>query len=199
MAVNSYLIITPYGGNGTAGGYGKALLSESQVANLPTKDLANEPIAPNTVFEIEDYSLDIEQTLNIGSQSSGAGAGKVKFNPFSITRKVDKASTILFQHCCAGTPFARVDLLLSKVGAPTSGDSAAAFFAQYTFKLAAVATMSWSQDDESPNETITFEYGDLQLRYEPQNPDGTFVKPPLVAGWNVIKNIQDVGTAPITG
>jgi hypothetical protein len=25
----------------------------------------------------------IEQTLNIGSQSSGAGAGKITFNPFS--------------------------------------------------------------------------------------------------------------------
>lgn len=29
------------------------------------------------------------------SQSSGAGAGKVTFNPFSITRKVDKASPYL--------------------------------------------------------------------------------------------------------
>ena len=32
-------------------------------------------------------SFDIEQVLNIGSQSSGAGAGKVTFNPFSNTRK----------------------------------------------------------------------------------------------------------------
>ena len=29
--------------------------------------------------------------------SSGAGAGKVSFNPFSITRKIDKASPIFFQ------------------------------------------------------------------------------------------------------
>ena len=28
------------------------------------------------LFEVEDYSFDIEQVLNIGSQSSGAGAGK---------------------------------------------------------------------------------------------------------------------------
>lgn len=28
-----------------------------------------------------------EVAANIGSQSSGAGAGKVTFNPFSITRK----------------------------------------------------------------------------------------------------------------
>lgn len=38
--------------------------------------------AKGGVFEVEDYSFDIEQVLNIGSQSSGAGAGKVTFNPF---------------------------------------------------------------------------------------------------------------------
>jgi type VI protein secretion system component Hcp len=31
-----------------------------------------------------------------GSPSKGAGAGKVTFNPFSITRPVDKASPVLF-------------------------------------------------------------------------------------------------------
>ena len=31
-------------------------------------------------------TADIEQVLNIGSQSSGAGAGKIKFNEFSVTR-----------------------------------------------------------------------------------------------------------------
>ena len=31
--------------------------------------------------------FDIEQILSIGSQSTGAGAGRVAFNPFSITHK----------------------------------------------------------------------------------------------------------------
>jgi type VI protein secretion system component Hcp len=31
-----------------------------------------------------------------GSHSTGAGAGKVTFNPFSITRRVDKASPVFF-------------------------------------------------------------------------------------------------------
>lgn len=31
-----------------------------------------------------------------GGQSTGAGAGKVTFNPFSITKHVDKASPVLF-------------------------------------------------------------------------------------------------------
>ena len=47
------------------------------------------------VFEVDNFNFDIGQTLNIGSQSTGAGAGKVTFNPFSITRKIDKASPIL--------------------------------------------------------------------------------------------------------
>ena len=32
-------------------------------------------------------TFNIEQVLAIGSQSSGAGAGKITFNPFSITRR----------------------------------------------------------------------------------------------------------------
>jgi hypothetical protein len=38
--------------------------------------------AKGSTIEISDYSFGIKQALNIGSQSSGAGAGKVTFNPF---------------------------------------------------------------------------------------------------------------------
>lgn len=31
-------------------------------------------------------------SLNIGSQSTGAGAGRVTFNPFSTQRKIDRSS-----------------------------------------------------------------------------------------------------------
>jgi bacteriocin-like protein len=40
------------------------------------------PTKGSATFEVKDYSFDIEQTLSIGSQSTGAGAGKVTFNPF---------------------------------------------------------------------------------------------------------------------
>ena len=74
------------------------------------------------LFEIEDYSFDIEQMLNIGSQSSGAGAGKVTFNPFSITRNIDRSSPLLFQNACSGTPYKNVGLGLRKsAGGQVSG------------------------------------------------------------------------------
>ncbi len=52
-------------------------------------------------FQIESFSFGLAQT---GTQSSGSGggAGKVTFNPFSITRKTDAASPNLFLHCATG-------------------------------------------------------------------------------------------------
>jgi len=51
-------------------------LSDAELA-MVTGGVAPTPIPP----------FDIEQILSIGSQSTGVGAGKVTFNPFSITRK----------------------------------------------------------------------------------------------------------------
>jgi len=145
------------------------------------------------LFEVEDFSFDIEQTLNIGSQSTGAGAGKVTFNPFSITRKIDKSSPILFQMACSGTPFKQVTLGLRK---SAGGGTAGLFYLVFNFKLVAVKTISWSYDDESPKETVTFEYGGLQVHYSPQKPDGSLDKP-VPSGWNRVKNVQDDDPAKV--
>jgi hypothetical protein len=40
----------------------------------------------NALPAVQNNALPAVQSLGIGSQSSGAGAGKVTFNPFSITR-----------------------------------------------------------------------------------------------------------------
>ena len=44
----------------------------------------------------ERISDDELTSVSGGSQSTGAGAGKVTFRPFSITRKIDQASPIFF-------------------------------------------------------------------------------------------------------
>ena len=43
--------------------------------------------------ELSDAELD---KATGGSRSSGSGAGKVSFNSFTITRKIDKSSPVLF-------------------------------------------------------------------------------------------------------
>jgi type VI secretion system secreted protein Hcp len=47
-------------------------------------------------FEIKDFSFGIENPTTIGSATGGAGAGKIKFNEFSITKTTDTASPNFF-------------------------------------------------------------------------------------------------------
>lgn len=188
MAVAGYMFFKPYGA--------EYLSSESQVdLSRDSGDLGRymSQAGPGKLFEIGDFSFDIEQTLNIGSQSTGAGAGKVTFNPFSIRRKIDVSSPVLFKDACSGTPFEHVALGLRKPGGPASGQ----IYLVFNFKLVAVKTIAWSYDDESPKETVTFEYGGLQIKYAQQQQGGQ-LKPPVVAGWNRVKNIQDITDDPIT-
>jgi bacteriocin-like protein len=57
-------------------------LSTDELNAVVGGDKKPAPTKGSAIFEVKDFSFDIEQTLNIGSQSSGAGAGKVTFNPF---------------------------------------------------------------------------------------------------------------------
>jgi hypothetical protein len=58
-------------------------------AKLETDGVSSAELKKSALDEVVGGT---EQTLNIGSQSSGAGAGKVTLDPFVITKKTD-AST----------------------------------------------------------------------------------------------------------
>jgi type VI secretion system secreted protein Hcp len=173
---------------------GLYLDSESQVDFARNAQGSGIDFPPNSnIFEVEDYSFDIEQVLNIGSQSSGAGAGKVTFNPFSITRKIDRASPVLYQMACSGTPFRSVALVLCR---STGENKSAIVFQKATFKLVAVKTIGWAYDAEYPKETVTFEYGGLVIEYWLQEPDGS-LGAKVLGGWNRVKNILDHDPASV--
>jgi type VI protein secretion system component Hcp len=72
-------------------------------------------------IEALSFSSDVEQTLNIGSQSSGAGAGKVSFGDIQFTKNVDSTSSALFGAACAGRAFKEVDVTFtSPDGSPSA-------------------------------------------------------------------------------
>ena len=171
MAIDGYMFFKDYND--------AFLVSESQVKlvdNAECKDLMdpfkeaygstkgiNRSVDKNkngTLFEIEDYSFDIEQTLNIGSQSTGAGAGRVTFNPFSITRKIDCASPMFFQISCSGTPFQKVCLGLRKCW---RWPNFWRMFVVFSFSSSSRSRRSAGRMTmSSPKETVTFEYGGFQ-------------------------------------
>jgi len=152
---------------------------------------ATTKLSAGNVFEISDFSFSIEQVLNISSSTSGAGAGKVTFEPFSITRVTDRASPQLFTMCCAGQHFKYVSLFLRKAGAAATGTSVSsgATFLRFDFALVAVKSISWSgsDGDESPKEEVQFEFGALQVRYAQQNADGS-LQAAKTGAWNKVQN-----------
>jgi type VI secretion system secreted protein Hcp len=180
MATNTYMTLTDRNG--------ALVVGEGSVAHLT--DVYDKPVPPASALALPDYSFDVAQLTGTGSApGTGAGAGKITLDPLSITRPVDVVSPQLFTACAVGTPFQQLNLMLVRSGT----GSALAAFLQFTFKVVMVQTISWSHDDESPREAVTFAYGGLQIRYRQQTSSGSLGKP-VVAGWDGVRNIPD--TAP---
>ncbi len=181
MPVDSYMLFLDYQNNYIA--------AESQVDLGPSKgDTLGAPFlqdkAKSNIFEVDTFDFDVEQTINMSSQASGAGAGKIQFNPFKITRKIDKASPTFFQMACQGRTFQQVNLGFRKASGVTASGL---FFLRFDFVMVAIKTISWSHGDDSPTENLEFEYGGLGVVYSQQNLDGSMMTP-IGNAWNKLKN-----------
>ena len=158
MTINVYMYLVTQDG--------KVLPSESQIASPPPDPFKRTEVSATAIpTELISYSFDIEQTLNIGSQATGAGAGKVTFNPLTITKRVDVNSSTLFSMCCSGTPFKYLDILLVAPTEP-SGKTPPPF-AGYGLGLVAVKTISHADNSggETVMENVSFEFGQLSIGY----------------------------------
>jgi len=135
-------------------------------------------------IELIHWGWGAEQVLNIGSQSSGSGAGKVKFRSLSITKYIDKTTPVLFQCCCSGKPFKDALLTLTQ---PLGKDSATTTVFTVDMKLVAVKSVTYG-DAADPTETIEFEFGGAIVTFVPHGADGR-VGAAVVNGWNRVQNI----------
>jgi type VI secretion system secreted protein Hcp len=122
-------------------------------------------------FDITDWSFSISQKVNMGSASGGAGAGKVEFDEFNITKTVDKSSPSFLAALCTGSHFETVTLMMRKAGAAKGASGA--IFLKFDFKMVFCTGVDWAHDEEAPTETLTFQYGALQVTYKKQNKDGS--------------------------
>jgi type VI protein secretion system component Hcp len=102
---------------------------------------------------------------NIGSSSSGAGAGKViesrdsasglpsgkrMHKPFTITKEIDKSSPLLTQACASGKHFPEVDVDLA------SG-------AHYKLMDVIISSDTKSSGGDRPMETLSFTYQKIEM------------------------------------
>jgi type VI secretion system secreted protein Hcp len=115
-------------------------------------------------FEIHDFDFSVENPTTIGSATGGAGAGKIKFNEFTIKKSADTASLPFFNNLLGGNNYQNVTVAVRKAG----GDPRSAGVPYLTFKFDTVFTtkIDWSgPGDEGPEESITFVYGQLEVTF----------------------------------
>ncbi len=173
MAFDAFLVFTTGAGEPT-------LKGETQDAQFMSKH----------AVAITSFSLGISNTINIGSQSSGAGAGKAQLHEFTVSKAIDNLSPTLLQLAGSGGHIAQMDLYLRKAG---GGSKGGLVFLQYTFKLVFVATIDWSGStaDETPKEDVTFKYAALQVQFTGQKANGE--KGSTTTGaWNQVKNNSSI-------
>jgi len=151
-----------------------------------TVDGITGPNGSPCLFEIKDFSFGVENPTTIGSATGGAGAGKVKFNEFTIKKTVDSASPLFFKNLATGAHYKTVTLEMRKAGGDPQ--SSGQVFLKYTFGTVFTTKIDWSgPGDEGPEEQITFVYGKLSVEYKPQNPDGT-LGAPIASCHDVVHN-----------
>lgn len=147
------------------------------------------PTGPCSVFAAQSIMSNIVQVLNIGSQSSGAGAGKITFDPFTIVKQVDSCSATLFMQAAIGTAFKEVIAVVesrTKVNGVLGAPNGQTFMIR--LGLAAVASLNdTASNDSNLLEKVTFEFGDLTIAQF----DAVSGRMSSCSGWDRVKNIQD--------
>jgi type VI secretion system secreted protein Hcp len=183
MALDMFLVLTPATG-------------QPPVSGEPFQDPYFKLPTGSAAVEIREFSFGVENQIAIGSTTSGAGAGKMEFNEFSIAKPVDKLSRSLFQISAVGGHLARAQLYLRKAGATTGAKP----YLAYGFEIVAISKIEWSGSlgDDEPSEHVTFEYGALAVGYYPQKADGTF-DVPVKTAWSVITNTAPPADPILTG
>jgi type VI secretion system secreted protein Hcp len=120
-------------------------------------------------LEVLSFTFGVSQAETTGSASTGAGAGKAKFDEFSVEKSVDLSSVPLYNACTAGAHFPSVMLAIRKAGGSNL------LYVQYIFRMVFVTGINWSGGggEEAPRETIKFKFGAMGIQYIQQKADGT--------------------------
>jgi type VI secretion system secreted protein Hcp len=148
---------------------------------IKIKDIPGESADKSHSKEIDILSLLWSNAV----QSTRTGAGAAKASPadlLSVTKYIDKASPKLFEALATGKHIDEATLVVRKSGGTPVE------YLKYT--LQDVMVSSYSTDGSSsadrPTESISFNYGKIEIQYTELNSDGTPGKV-TVRGWDYTK------------
>ncbi len=181
----------PGGANGSPGPAGSS--TSTGVATSGPRELfitLRPASGPNVgPIEINHVAFEATNSVNIGSASSGAGAGKVKFGALELHKTIDATSPVLFKALAAGQHYPQATVFVRGVAA------GAAQSATREYRMSQVFVTRLAQDTttERADETIQLDFGAVQLVEFTQSSSG---KPQgrVVAGWDQVKNTPFTST-----
>jgi type VI secretion system secreted protein Hcp len=137
-------------------------------------------------FELSNWSFSTTNQSNIGSATQGAGAGKASFDPFKVTKIIDRATPYLFYTCCVGGHYDMVTLWVRKPGADSKTGGKP--YLQWEFRMVFIQEIAWSHADPAPTEEITFVYGAIHFSYYAQDKQGQLSGTPQESRWSQVLN-----------
>jgi type VI secretion system secreted protein Hcp len=99
---------------------------------------------------------------------AGAGAGKAKFQDFSFTHKIDKASPVLMQACATGVHLKEATITHRKAG---KGQQEFLIIKMNDVIVTALTDADSSEGGSS--ETVSLAFAKVDVEYKPQKADGS--------------------------
>lgn len=115
--------------------------------------------------------------------ATGGGSGKVNIQDITLTKKVDKASPVLFKYCCDGNHFPSGLLTVRKAG----GQPVEYFKVEMKEILISNISTGGSQSDDTVMETVSLNFAKVKVYYTPQKADGS-PDTEIPQGWDISAN-----------
>jgi hypothetical protein len=150
----------------------------------------------DSLFKLESFSLADNQTLNIGSQTVGAGAGKATFDPLHLTFSQLALDPELLKLLTSGATLKEVDVLgysqSQGQGQGQGGVSGQHLVEDYSFGLVGAKELA---TDDSGVTSLDLQYGSQEIQFYQQNTNGSFPSSPTsTQAWSTVTNSPTFST-----
>ena len=135
-------------------------------------------------IQLDSFSWGASNASNIGSSAGGGGgAGKVSIQDLNFVTKTSKASPTLFLNCCTGAHLKSAILYCRKSGEKPQE------FLQITLTDCIVSSFQSGGHDAAPLESISLNFGKIEVEYKEQKADGSLGSPVKV-GYDLKQNTK---------
>ncbi|AMB84272.1 Hcp1 family type VI secretion system effector [Pseudomonas agarici] len=137
-------------------------------------------------IDVLNWSWGMSQSGNMHA-GSGGGAGKVEIRDLAINKYIDKSTPNLMMYCSSGKHIDKVRLTVRKAG----GDSQVEYLV-INLEEVIITSLSTgvSGSDDRSTETITLNFAQVRVDYQPQKADGAREGGPIKYGWNIRSNTK---------